>query len=131
MINVYYHHIPEDDLDKWERERTTDQKQRIGRIAFVYPNKLPSYIMYHNAIVEEGLLKGDKYAFISVHENILFSYYEEPRNNVNIKNSDEESEVINKWLSVDPESHFDRTKAEGSNFLVIPCLFSVDRIDVL
>lgn len=131
MINVYYHHMPEDDLDKWEHERTTSSKQRIGRIAFVYPHKLPSYIMYHNAIVEEGLLKGDKYAFISVHENILFSYYEEPRNNVNIKNSDEESKVIDKWLSVDPESHFDRIKAEGSNFLVIPCLFSVDRIDLL
>ena len=130
MINVYYHHIPEDDLDKWEYERTTDEKQRIGRIAFVYPDKLPSYVMYHNAIVEEGLLKGDKYAYISMHENLLFSYYEEPRNNVNIKNCDEESKVINDWLAVDPESHFDREKAQGNNFLVIPCLFSVDRLDV-
>lgn len=129
MINVYYHHIPEDDLDTWEHERTTDKKERIGRIAFVFPEKLPSYVMYHNAIVEEGLLKGDKYAFISMHENLLFSYYEEPRNNVNIKDSEEESKVINDWLSVDPESHFDREKAQGSNFLVIPCLFSVDRVD--
>jgi hypothetical protein len=29
------------------------------------------------------------------------------------------------------ESHFDRVKAKGSNFLVIDCLFSVDRIDQL
>ena len=129
MINVYYHHIPENEVEKWEYERTTDKKERIGRIAFVYPVKLPSYVMYHNAIVEEGLLKGDKYAYISMHENILFSYYEEPRNNVNIKNSEEESKVIQDWLNVDPESHFDRVKAQGSNFLVIPCLFSVDRID--
>jgi hypothetical protein len=129
MINVYYHHIPEDDLDAWEHERTTDKKERIGRIAFVFPEKLPSYVMYHNAIVEEGLLKGDKYAFISMHENLLFSYFEEPRNNVNIKDSEEESKVINDWLSVDPESHFDRKKAQGSNFLVIPCLFTVDRVD--
>lgn len=111
-------------------ERTTAQKERVGRIAFVFPDKLPSYVMHHNAIVEEGLLKGDKYAFISMHENLLFSYYEEPRNNVNIKNSGKESEVIKDWLSVDPESHFDRDKAKGSNFLVIPCLFSVDRIDL-
>ncbi len=129
MINVYYHHIPENDIDKWEHERTTDKKQRIGRIAFVFPGKLPSYVMYHNAIVEEGLLKGDKYAFISMHENLLFSYYEEPRNNVNIKDSMEESVVINDWLKAGPESHFDRDKAGGSNFLVIPCLFSLDRVD--
>ena len=129
MINVYYHHIPENEAEKWEYERTTDKKERIGRIAFVFPEKLPSYVMYHNAIVEEGLLKGDKYAYISMHENILFSYYEEPRNNVNIKNSEEESKVIQDWLAVDPESHFDRVKAKGSNFLVIDCLFSVDRID--
>ncbi|MBR4667379.1 MAG: hypothetical protein IKO76_01330 [Butyrivibrio sp.] len=129
MINVYYHHIPEDDIDLWEHERTTAEKTRVGRVAFVFPDKLPSYVRYHNAIVEEGLLKGDKYAFISLHENLLFSYYEEPRNNVNIKGLDEESKVINDWMAADPESHFDRVKAEGSNFLVIPCLFSVDRVD--
>ncbi|MCR5557131.1 MAG: hypothetical protein K6F75_06180 [Butyrivibrio sp.] len=129
MINVYYHHIPENDIDKWENYRTTDKKQRIGRIAFVFPDKLPSYVMYHNAIVEEGLLKGDKYAFISMHENLLFSYYEEPRNNVNIRDCAEESKVINDWLKANPESHFDRDKAGGNNFLVIPCLFSLDRVD--
>lgn len=130
MINVYYHHIPDNSIDKWEYERTTDTKTRVGRVAFVYPDKLPSYVMHHNAIVEEGLLKGDKYAYISMHENILFSYYEEPRNNVNIKKTDEESSVINSWLNADPESHFDREKAKGSNFLVIPCLFSIDKVDL-
>lgn len=130
MINVYYHHIPDNSIDTWEYERTTDKKTRVGRVAFVYPDKLPSYVMHHNAIVEEGLLKGDKYAYISMHENILFSYYEEPRNNVNITNIDEESSVINNWLKADPESHFDREKAKGSNFLVIPCLFSIDKVDL-
>ena len=129
MINVYYHHIPDEDIDKWEHERTTATKTRVGRIAFVFPEKLPSYVKHHTAIVEEGLLKGDKYAYISMHENLLFSYYEEPRNNVNIKNTDEESKVINDWMAVDPESHFDREKAKGSNFLVITCLFTADRVD--
>ena len=130
MINVYYHHIPDGDLDVWERERTTAKKTRIGRIAFVYPEKLPSYVKYHTDIVNEGLLKGDKYQFISLHENILFSYYEEPRNNVNLRETDEESKVIEEWLKVDPESHFDRDKACGNNFLVIPCLFTIDRLDL-
>ncbi len=130
MVNVYYHHIPGNDIDKWEHERTTATKERIGRIAFVYPDKLTSYVKHHTEIVDEGLLKGDKYAFISMHENLLFSYYEEPRHNVNIRNSEEQSQVINDWLAVDPESHFDRKKSKGSNFLVIPCLFSVDRIDL-
>lgn len=121
--------IGEDDFDKWEYERTTDTKTRVGRVAFVYPDKMPSYVKYHTEIVEEGLLKGDKYAFISMHESLLFSYYEEPRNNVNIKSSDEESVVIQKWIDADPASHFDRVKAKGENFLVIPMLFSVDRID--
>lgn len=129
MINVYYHYIPEENIDEWEKERTTSQKDRIGRLAFVFPDKLPSYVRYHNEIVEEGLLKGDKYAYISMHENILFSYFEEPRNNVNIKKSDEQSTVIEEWLKADPESHFDRIKAQGNNFLVIKCLFSVDRVD--
>ena len=130
MINVYYHHIPESDLDEWEKERTTSIKQRIGRVAFVYPDKLPSYVRYHSAIVSEGLLKGDKYAYISMHENLLFSYYEEPRSNVNIRGIDKEPVAIQDWMAADPESHFDRVKAKGSNFLVIPCLFSVDRVDM-
>ena len=129
MINVYYHHIPDEDIEVWEYERTTAVKTRIGRIAFVYPDKLPSYVMHHTAIVNEGLWKGDKDAYISMHENLLFSYYEEPRNNINISGLEKESEAINAWMAVDPESHFDRVKAKGDNFLVIPCLFTVDRVD--
>ncbi len=131
MIKVYYQYEPEADIDAWEHERTTADKTRIGRIAFVYPEKLTSYIMYHTALIEEGLSPGDKYAYISMHENLLFSYYEEPRNNVNLRHSQEESEVLKKWLAVDPESHFDRVKGEGMNFLVIPCLFSIDRLDLI
>ena len=32
-----------------------------------------SYTYWHYAIVQEGLLKGDKYQYISLHENVLFS----------------------------------------------------------
>ncbi|MCR5585366.1 MAG: hypothetical protein K6F63_08055 [Lachnospiraceae bacterium] len=130
MIKVYYQYEPEEDLNEWEKERATAIKTRVGRIAFVFPSKLTSYIMYHKKLTDEGLNKGDKYAYISMHENILFSYYEEPRNNVNISRRDEASKVIDEWLKVDPESHFDRVKAKGMNFLVIPCLFTADRVDL-
>ena len=63
-----------------------------------------SYTYWHQAIVEEGLLKGDQYQFISLHENILFSYFEEPKNMVNITGMEKASEVIDKWLAVNPES---------------------------
>ncbi len=49
---------------------------------------------------------------------------------MNIRGVEEESPVLAEWLKADPESHFDRVKAQGINFLVIPCLFSVDRIDL-
>ena len=49
----------------------------------------------------------------------MFSYFEEPRHNVNITGKEEESKVIDGWMAVDPESHFDREKACGNNFLVI------------
>ena len=123
MYPIYYHSIPETKKE-WERERLTNEN-RIGRIAFVKPEKLFSYTYWHYAIVQEGLLKGDKYQFISLHENILFSYFEEPRHNVNLSGSEESSKVIEEWLAVDPESHFDREKAQGENFLVITPILQV------
>ncbi|MCR5824292.1 MAG: hypothetical protein K6G60_07685 [Lachnospiraceae bacterium] len=130
MIKAFYQYNPEEDLDKWEHERTTAVKTRVGRVAFAFPEKVTSYVKYHKALTDEGLLKGDKYAYISLHENLFFSYFEEPRNNVNISGADKESEVLKEWLKADPESHFDRVKAKGINFLVIPCLFTVDRVDL-
>ena len=70
--------------------------------------------------MQEGLLRGDKYQYISLHENILFSYYEEPRNNVNLSGKDEDSKVIEGWMKADPESHFDHDIiGTESNFLII------------
>ena len=117
MYHIYHHSVPADP-ESWVAERASNEK-RIGRIAFLKPEKLFPYTYWHYAIVQEGLLKGDKYQYISLHENILFSYFEEPRHNVNITGREEESKVIDGWMAVDPESHFDREKAEGSNFLVI------------
>ncbi|MDO5416636.1 MAG: hypothetical protein Q4F29_05510 [Lachnospiraceae bacterium] len=122
MYAIYWHSVPKETA-AWEAARC-GAKQRIGRIAFVHPEKLFSYTYWHQAIVEEGLLKGDQYQFISLHENILFSYFEEPKHLVNIRGSEEESRVIGDWLKADPESHFDRVKAGGSNFRIIEAVLS-------
>ena len=131
MYPIYWHQIP-DSVENWQKARNLldedgkkTEKDRIGRIAFVYPEKPFSYTYWHQAIVGEGLLKGDQYQFISLHENILFSYFETPKHMVNIKNTEEESKVIREWMEADPESHFDRVKAGGENFRIIPALFSV------
>lgn len=124
MYHIFHHSVPQD-VEGWIKERT-EGKNRIGRIAFLWPDRVFSYVRWHQAIVEEGLLKGDKYQCISLHENILFSYFEEPRFNVNIQNEpDRESEVIKGWMAAGPESHFDRVKAGGDNFLIIDRLFTV------
>lgn len=123
MYHIYYHSVPES-VEGWKR--AAKPELRRGRIALLYEEKLFSYVYYHKAIVDEGLLQGDKYQSIALHENVLFSYFEEPRTMVNIRNSAEESKVINDWLAVDPESHFIHTpECEGLNFMFLPALFAM------
>ena len=55
---------------KPERKEKQDRENCIsvsGEDVFLY--------LLASGIVEEGLLKGDQYQFISLHENILFSYF--------------------------------------------------------
>ena len=56
MYSIYWHSVPQD-ADSWMESRK-GKKNRIGRIAFLYPEKMFSYTYWHQAIVEEGLLKG-------------------------------------------------------------------------
>lgn len=128
MYAIYWHSVPKN-TEQWEAARRNNGKRRIGRIAFLKPEKLFSYTYWHQAIVEEGLLKGDMYQFISLHENILFSYFEEPRGHVNIRGVDVPSNVIEGWMAADPESHFERERTGGENFMVIEPLISVGRSD--
>lgn len=129
MCCVYYHSVP-GKVEDWERGRSG--KTRVGRIAFLYPEKLTSYVYWHKAIVDEGLFTGDKYQYISLHETVLFSYFEEPKEMVSIRGAEAgaESEAIKGWMKQRPETHFDREKTGGSNFMVIPTLFSVGRSDL-
>lgn len=123
MYHIYYHQKPE---SKTEWKRAAAPEKRRGRIAFLRSDKLFSYTYFHKAIVDEGLLKGDKYQSIALHENILFSYFEEPKQMRNVKNAERESEVIKEWMAVDPESHFIHMReGNGENFMFLPALFAL------
>ena len=124
MYHIYYHSVPES-TEQWKRAAVPEKRR--GRIAFLRDDKLFSYTYFHKAIVDEGLLAGDKYQSIALHENILFSYFEEPKTFVNVLgDSARESQVIKDWLAVDPESHFIHMPlGEGENFMFMPALFAV------
>lgn len=104
MHHIYWHCIPEG-VEDWRRP--TRPELRRGRIAYLKPETMFSYVYHHVAITEEGLLVGDKYQSIGLHENILFSYFEEPKTEINIKrDSSKPSKAIEDWLAVDPGAHF-------------------------
>lgn len=121
MEPVFWHTVPGGRQD-WARQ---GKKARRGRIARLLPGKLDSYVSYHKAIVEEGLLDGDRYQFIALQGDLLFSYFEEPKIFTHIKSEvQEESRVIAEWLKADPESHFDHELSGKENFLLIEEVFS-------
>lgn len=129
MYHIYYHSVPESPED-WRRKRTPELRR--GRIAFLREDKLFGYTYYHKAIVDEGLLYGDRYQSIALHENILFSYFEEPKQMVNVKNDTEhESRVIDEWMKADPEAHFiHMAEGKGGNFFFLPAYFALGAEDL-
>ncbi|MBE5877122.1 MAG: hypothetical protein E7290_09595 [Lachnospiraceae bacterium] len=127
MYPIYYHAIPES-IDEWKRN---EKKIRRGRIAYLKEDKMFSYVYHHKAIVDEGLLEGDRYQFIALHEDILFSYFEEPKQFTHINlQCNEPSRAIEEWIKADPESHFDHELSGEENFLLLPMVFSMGLEDL-
>ena len=124
MYHIYYHSVPES-IEQWQRKAVP--RMRRGRIAFLRDDKLFSYTYFHKAIVEEGLLTGDKYQSIALHENILFSYFEEPKTFVNVRGDvTQESQVMKEWIAAGPEAHFiHMPMGNGENFMFLPALFAL------
>ena len=124
MYHIYWHCVPRDEED-WKRNPAP--LRRRGRIAYLKPDTMFEYVYHHFAIVREGLLKGDKYMSIALHEDVLFSYFEEPRSHVNIQRTENgESKAIKGWMDVDPDAHFIHLPgSEGANFLLLPDLFAL------
>ena len=121
---VFGIYVPQGEED-WRRK--TPPEHRRGRIAYLKHETMFRYVYHHVAIVEEGLLQGDKYQSIALHEDVLFSYFEEPKQMTNIlRDPTRESKAIQGWLDVDPESHFiPLPGSNGQNFLILPHYFSV------
>ena len=123
MQPYFYHDIPTTAGD-WLRERHSGAQH--GRIAVLKPDKWCSYMEYHLKLVSEGLLEGDRWHLISVQENLLFSYLEEPRTHVNIRHQPGVSSAeLQEWLAVAPESHFEHFAKEqqgpdAPNFVYLP-----------
>ena len=128
MYNIYWHNVPQGEQD-WKR--VTRPERRRGRIAYLKQETMFRYVYHHFAIVEEGLLQGDKYQSIALHEDVLFSYFEEPKRFTNIqRDPTRESKAIQDWLDVDPESHFiPLPGSEGQNFLLLPDYFALGQED--
>jgi hypothetical protein len=124
MYHIFYHAIPKGKQD-WTRP--TAPELRRGRIAFLKTEKLFSYVYHHKAIVDEGLWYGDRYQSIALHENILFSYFEEPKTITNIQGDlEKQSEAIKEWLKVIPEDHFiHMPEGNGENFMFITAYFAL------
>ena len=124
MYHIYWHHVPQGEAD-WKRDKKPERRR--GRIAYLKHDTMFEYVYHHFAIVQEGLLCGDKYQSIALHEDVLFSYFEEPRSHVNIRREyTEESKAIQEWLDVDPEAHFiPLPGSNGQNFLLLPDYFNL------
>ncbi len=127
MYHIYWHCEPRNAED-WRRDPLP--QRRRGRIAYLKHDTLFEYVYHHFAIVQEGLLKGDRYMSIALHEDVLFSYFEEPRSAVNIRREDGESQAIRGWMAADPDSHFIHLPgSEGQNFLLLPEIFALGQED--
>lgn len=124
MYNVFWHDAPKDDED-WKR--SVPPERRRGRIAWLKHDTMFRYVYHHFAIAEEGILQGDRYQSIALHEDILFSCFEEPRTPGNLRRDTTlQSQTIQAWLDVNPESHFiPLPGSNGSNFLLLPQYFAL------
>ncbi|MDE7277977.1 MAG: hypothetical protein K2N98_14195 [Lachnospiraceae bacterium] len=128
MQPYYYHAIPEN-VEEWMQNR--QPSLRRGRIALLAPGKWENYMTHHLALMREGLIEGDRYHLISIHENVLFSYFEEPKTMTNLqKKPAVQSRALADWLLTDPESHFLRfVPGQGpgpdENFVFLPCVAGV------
>lgn len=75
MFDIFHYQSPAD-LDHWLRK--TPVTRHLGRLARLKPHMASSYIYYHYQLQEELPGRGDKYGIITLHENLIFFYQEQP-----------------------------------------------------
>lgn len=75
LVDVFHFNAPVD-AGHWARK--TPPQKRLGRVAFLRPEKAASYIYYHYQLQEERAFGGGKYESIWMLGTLLFQYKELP-----------------------------------------------------
>ncbi len=75
MTDIFHYHRCLG-VEQWRRQ--TRPERRTGRVLRVRPEMASSYIFLHYQLQEERPAGGDKYGLISLHDDIMFFYAEEP-----------------------------------------------------
>ena len=120
--HIYHNAIP-DTVKNWRRQ---GKKERIGRIAYLLPDKIMSYLYYHKELLDEGLFEGERYLSIGLYDTVLFTYSESPRIMTHLNSeSNEQSTVIAEWRAQNPKSHFDHDFSGEGNFVDLEELLSL------
>lgn len=75
LVDVFHFNAPVD-AHHWRRRSAPEH--RLGRVAFLRPEKVASYIYYHYQLQEERAFGGGKYESIWLLGTLLFQYKELP-----------------------------------------------------
>lgn len=75
-MTVVFHFDEPQSLAYWARPYPIEK--RMGKIARLRPEMIASYIYFHYQLQEEQAFPGEKFKFITLHENLLFMYDEVP-----------------------------------------------------
>jgi hypothetical protein len=75
MMDIFHYNQPQS-VEHWRRD--TPPEACTARIIYLRPEMVSSYIFLHYQMQEEKPGAGDKYGQISIHENLLLFYMEQP-----------------------------------------------------
>ena len=78
MMDIFHFNRPQS-LEHWRRDPPPEAC--TARVVYLQPEMVSSYIFLHYQMQEEKPGGGDKYGQISLHENLLFFYLEQPATN--------------------------------------------------
>lgn len=76
MMDIFHYSKPQS-VAHWRRKASVETP--YARVIRLRPEKVSSYIFYHYQLQEERPGMGDKYGLITIHEDLLFFYQEQPR----------------------------------------------------
>lgn len=123
MVEVFHFDEPQS-MEHWRRPMPIEK--RLGKIARLRPEKIASYTYFHYQLQEEQAFPGEKFKFITIHENLLFMYDEVPavvgspghKGKLDTKNTPQD------WASARMDQHFIPWDEKTKFFKPIETLFA-------